>query len=96
MFTVQRIGEIISQLAALRHPQRMELPGWKIAKQKGSTKPTPTNAQGVWEPIPDNGVWGGNDAYYAFSGGAVIPPAFAGKSVELIVTTGKEDQWAAM
>ena len=95
MFTVQRIGEIISQLAVLRHPQRIELTGWKISKQKGETKPTPTDAQGVWEEIPDNGVWGGNYEYYAFAGDAVFPSAFAGKVVEFIVTTGKEDQWAA-
>lgn len=95
MFTVQRIGEIINQLAVLRHPQRVELTGWKISKTKGETKPTPTDNNGQWSDIPENGVWGGNYEYYAFAGSAVIPAAFAGKNVDFIVSTGKEDQWAA-
>ena len=95
MFTVQRIGEIIRQLAVLRYPVRRELTGWKLSKQKGETKPTPTRNNGIWSEIPENGVWGGNYEYYAFQGSAGIPEDFAGKSVDFILSTGKEDQWAA-
>lgn len=95
MFLVERIGEIINQLAVLRHPQRIVLTDFKMSKQKGETKPTPAKNNGIWNEIPENGVWGGNYEYYAFAGSAVIPEAFAGKNVDFIVSTGKEDQWAA-
>ena len=95
MFLVERIGEIINQLAVLRHPQRIVLTDFKMSKQKGETKPTPAKNNGIWSEIPENGVWGGNYEYYAFAGSAVIPEAFAGKNVDFIVSTGKEDQWAA-
>ena len=95
MFTVQRIGEIIRQLGVLRYPARLALSGWKMSRQKGETKPTPVQNNGQWSEIPDNGVWGGNYEYYAFQGSIVIPEAFAGKTVDFILSTGKEEQWAA-
>ena len=95
MFTKQRIGEIINQLSVLRYPERLELKGWKVAKQMGETKPTPANTHSEWNEIPENGIWGGNYEFYAFSGTAVIPATFAGKTVEFTVTTGKEEMWSA-
>ena len=68
MFTVKRIGEIINQLSVLRYPEHLELTGWKYSKEHGETKPTPTTAQGQWADIPANGIWGGDNEYYAFSG----------------------------
>lgn len=95
MFTVKRIGEIINQLSVLRYPEHLELTGWKYSKECGETKPTPATAQGKWAEIPTNGIWGGDQEYYAFSGIAQIPPSFAGKIVEFRVITGKEEQWSA-
>jgi len=95
MFTVKRIGEIVSQLAALRCSDPLPLNGWQMQKRSGETRPTPSDLNGDWTQIPAGGIWGGHCEYYAFTAEIEIPAAFADKPVEFSLITGREGNWDA-
>ena len=52
MFTVKRIGEIISQLSRLRYPDSVPLKGWKTQITSGETRPDPSICDGQWTDVP--------------------------------------------
>lgn len=95
MFTEERIEEILNQLSKLRYPQETEIPGWRMQKRDGETKPSPSDDLDAWEPVPPSGIWGGHNEYLAFAVKAEIPSSFKGKTVEFSLTTGKEGEWDA-
>ena len=95
MFTVKRIGEIISQLSRLRYPDSVPLKGWKTQITSGETRPDPSICDGQWTNVPDSAFWGGHMQYQIFAGQAVIPAQFQGKYVEFQLLTGCEGQWDA-
>ena len=93
MFTEERIGEILRQLNILRYPEVQPVTGWKMCKQTGETKPLPDNNNENWAVAPAAIIWGGQMEYYSFKNTVTIPEEFAGKTVELNITTGKEGEW---
>ena len=95
MFTVKRLGEILKQLSALRYPQSVPIPGWKMQIQPGETRPDASVLDGEWSDVPETSFWGGDQEYRVFAGRATIPGEFRGKIVEFQLLTGREGQWDA-
>ena len=95
MFTVQRIGEIISQLSTLRYPLQIPFSGWRMQHCTSDKRPTPDNNSGNWTELPANGIWGGHFEYYAFETEIHLPDSMIGKTVEFTLLTGREAEWDA-
>ena len=95
MFTVKRLGEIISQLSKLRYPEHIPVDGWKMQVRTGESRPDPAVMDGTWSEVPASAFWGGDQEYRVFSGKATIPAHFQGKCVEFQLLTGREGYWDA-
>ena len=95
MFTEERIGEILRQLSLLRYPQNTPAAGWKMRRTGAEQRPASAADRAGWEPVPEDGIWGGDCEYFAFAAELVIPAAFAGAPVEFSLLTGCEGQWDA-
>jgi len=95
MFSKDRIGEILQQLALLRYPHQIPLTDWRMQHRPGESRPTPQDRSGAWETIPAAGIWGGHCEYYAFTRTVTIPEDFAGQPVDFTLRTGKEGEWDA-
>ena len=95
MFTEERIGEYIKQLAGLRYPASVPQTGFRMRRSSGETKPNPDVLDGAWTDVTDSVVWGGHMEYWCFRGSVTIPEEFAGKIVEFAILTGREDGWDA-
>ena len=95
MFTVKRLGEIIKQLSRLRYPESVPVTGFQMQVCSAETRPDPAAMEGEWTEVPASAFWGGDQEYRIFSGKAVIPECFRGKTVEFQLLTGREGLWDA-
>ena len=91
----QRIGKFLSYLEQQINPAQEEIQDIYYIKTEQRFDPSrPLDLSG-WSRMNNRELWGGHREYYWFSMKAVIPEAFAGKTVCFQVLTGKEGGWDA-
>lgn len=91
MFTVQRLGKIVTELEKLRLSNIFPVNEIYIAQCEDGSFEKPKNFQ----LFINGGCWGGANLHFCFQLNFAIPESYEGKTVILSINTDREGQWDA-
>lgn len=91
MFTKQRIDKLVSELGALRYSRIRPVKNIAVAPDAGNVHEKPEQ----YIDFENGDSWGGYDRHFWFRIRVPVPEEDEGRTVLLLINTGREGEWDA-
>lgn len=92
----ERIGKLLTTLATLVRPEAYPISQYEMLALGNKNIDIKDIDNYTWETISNDGVWGGDNAYFWFKSTVTIPKDWCGKPVVYELQTGREGTWDAI